>query len=114
MSRSFQLETNPGNARPLAQRHGKRGVYFNPPALPLEDGAGTGAGGRDIGTEAGGPLRAREPAISMDELYDLPFTRVPHPMYTDRIPGYETVKHSLVLMRGCFGGCSFCSITEHE
>jgi len=96
MSRAFQLETNPGNARPLAQRHGQRGVYYNPPAFPLEDGAGSGG------------------AVSMDELYDLPFTRVPHPMYTERIPGYETVKHSLVLMRGCFGGCTFCSITEHE
>jgi uncharacterized radical SAM protein YgiQ len=108
MSRKFQLETNPGNARPLAQRHAARGVYFNPPAFPLEDGAGT------LDTRAGGRLSAREPAISMDELYDLPFTRVPHPMYTERIPGYETVKHSLVLMRGCFGGCTFCSITEHE
>ena len=97
MSRAFQLETNPGNARPLAQRHGQRGVYYNSPAFPLEDGAGSGGG-----------------AVSMDELYDLPFTRVPHPMYTERIPGYETVKHSLVLMRGCFGGCTFCSITEHE
>ncbi len=97
MSRAFQLETNPGNARPLAQRHGQRGVYFNPPAFPLEDGAGSGGG-----------------AIAMDELYDLPFARVPHPMYTEGIPGYETVKHSLVLMRGCFGGCTFCSITEHE
>jgi uncharacterized radical SAM protein YgiQ len=97
MSRAFQLETNPGNARPLAQRHGQRGVYYNPPALPLEDGAGSGAG-----------------AVSMDELYDLPFTRVPHPMYRERIPAYDTVKHSLVLMRGCFGGCTFCSITEHE
>ena len=97
MSRAFQLETNPGNARPLAQRHGQRGVYFNPPALPLEDGAGHGDG-----------------AVSMDELYDLPFTRVPHPTYTERIPAYDTVKHSLVLMRGCFGGCTFCSITEHE
>ena len=77
MSRSFQLETNPGNARPLAQRHGQRGVYYNPPAFPLEDGAGSG------GT-----------SVSMDELYDLPFTRVPHPMYTERIPGYDTVKHS--------------------
>ena len=95
MSRRFQLETNPGNARPLAQRHGTRGVYFNPPALPLEDGAGRGG-------------------VSMDELYDLPFTRVPHPVYAERIPAYDTVKHSLVLMRGCFGGCSFCSITEHE
>jgi uncharacterized radical SAM protein YgiQ len=97
MSRAFQLETNPGNARPLAQRHGQRGVYFNPPALPLEDGEGSGTG-----------------AVSMDELYDLPFTRVPHPMYRERIPAYDTVKHSLVLMRGCFGGCTFCSITEHE
>jgi len=97
MSRRFQLETNPGNARPLAQRHGRRGVYYNPPALPLEDGAGRGDG-----------------AVAMDELYDLPFTRVPHPMYTARIPAYDTVKHSLVLMRGCFGGCTFCSITEHE
>jgi uncharacterized radical SAM protein YgiQ len=97
MSRRFQLETNPGNARPLAQRHGRRGVYYNPPALPLEDGAGTGG-----------------PSVSMDELYDLPFTRVPHPMYRERIPAYDTVKHSLVLMRGCFGGCTFCSITEHE
>ena len=51
----------------------------------------------------------------MDELYDLPFNRVPHPMYGgSRIPAYETVKHSVVLMRGCFGGCTFCSITEHE
>ena len=97
MSRRFQLETNPGNARPLAQRHAARGVYFNPPALPLEDGAGAGGD-----------------AVSMDELYDLPFTRVPHPMYRERIPAYDTVKHSLVLMRGCFGGCTFCSITEHE
>jgi uncharacterized radical SAM protein YgiQ len=95
MSRKFQLETNPGNARPLAQRHAKRGIYFNPPALPLEDGPGSGG-------------------VSMDELYDLPFTRVPHPMYAERIPAYDTVKHSLVLMRGCFGGCTFCSITEHE
>jgi radical SAM superfamily enzyme YgiQ (UPF0313 family) len=113
MSRRFQVETNPGNARPLAQRHAKRGVYFNPPAFPLEDGAGTepGAGSE---ARAGGRLSAREPAISMDELYDLPFTRTSHPMYTEPIPGYETVKHSLVLMRGCFGGCTFCSITEHE
>jgi radical SAM superfamily enzyme YgiQ (UPF0313 family) len=114
MSRKFQLETNPGNARPLAQRHGKRGVYFNPPALPLADGDG------GSGTGAGGPLRARVPAPSMtpvpsmDELYALPFTRAPHPTYHERIPAYDTVKHSLVLMRGCFGGCSFCSITEHE
>ncbi|HEX8537034.1 MAG TPA: YgiQ family radical SAM protein, partial [Cystobacter sp.] len=98
MSRDFQMETNPGNGRPLAQRHGNRAVYFNPPALPLEDGAGRGDGA----------------SVAMDELYDLKFNRVPHPMYQEQIPAYETVKHSVVLMRGCFGGCTFCSITEHE
>lgn len=98
MSRDFQMETNPGNGRPLAQRHGNRAVYFNSPAKPLEDGAGTGS----------------SVSVSMDELYDLKFNRVPHPMYSEQIPAYETVKHSVVLMRGCFGGCTFCSITEHE
>ncbi|KFE72510.1 YgiQ family radical SAM protein [Hyalangium minutum] len=97
MSRDFQMETNPGNARPVAQRHGNRALYMNPPAKPLDDGVGTGDG-----------------SVAMDEMYDLPFNRVPHPMYKERIPAYETVKHSIVLMRGCFGGCTFCSITEHE
>lgn len=89
MSGAFQKETNPGNGRPMIQPHGNEAVYFNPPAQPLS-------------TEI------------MDGLYDLPFTRLPHPSYTDRIPAYETVKHSIVTMRGCFGGCTFCSITEHE
>ena len=89
MSRAFQYETNPGNGRPMVQPHGAQAVYFNPPAKPLE-------------TEF------------MDGLYDLPFTRMPHWSYTARIPAYETVKHSIVTMRGCFGGCTFCSITEHE
>jgi uncharacterized radical SAM protein YgiQ len=96
MSHDFQLETNPGNARPLVQRHGNRGVFINPPAPPLEDDAGRGG-------------------VSMDELYSLPFTRRPHPSYGKAVvPAFETVKHSVVLMRGCFGGCTFCSITEHE
>ncbi len=94
MAKAFQMETNPGNGRPLVQVHGDRAVYYNRPALPLEDGEGT-----DLG---------------MDRLYDLPFVRAPHPMYDEPIPAYETVKHSIVLMRGCFGGCTFCSITEHE
>jgi uncharacterized radical SAM protein YgiQ len=98
MSHDFQLETNPGNARPLAQRHGNRGVYYNPPSFSLDNGAGDGVA---------------DP-VAMDELYDLPFQRAPHPMYDEPIPAFETVKHSVVLMRGCFGGCSFCSITEHE
>lgn len=101
MTHDFQLETNPGNARPVVQRHGDRGVYLNPPAFALEDGQGDPSKGRA--------------SVPMDELYDLPFNRAPHPMYgRESVPAFEIVKHSIVLMRGCFGGCSFCSITEHE
>jgi uncharacterized radical SAM protein YgiQ len=101
MTRDFQMETNPGNARALLQRHGDRAVFFNPPAPPLGDGEGDKSQGLDN--------------VAMDELYDLPFNRAPHPMYgNEGIPAFETVKHSVVLMRGCFGGCTFCSITEHE
>ncbi len=89
MSRAFQYETNPHNGRPLLQTHGDEAVYFNPPAAPLEEG-------------------------DMDALYDLPFVRAPHSSYAETIPAFETVKHSIVTMRGCFGGCTFCSITEHE
>ena len=89
MSRAFQYETNPGNARPILQAHGAEAVWFNPPAIPLE-------------TE------------DMDSLYDLPFMRAAHWTYDEGIPAFETVKHSVVTMRGCFGGCTFCSITEHE
>jgi hypothetical protein len=91
-SRTLHYETNPYNARPLLQRDrfDLGGVWFNPPSLPLE-------------------------TADMDELYDLPFNRAPHPMYGDAsVPAFETVKNSLVIMRGCFGGCTFCSITEHE
>ncbi len=101
MTGAFQRETNPGNARPLVQRHGARGVYFNPPAFPLGDGEGDTSKGLAN--------------VAMDELYDLPFNRAAHPMYgNEGIPAFEIVKHSVVLMRGCFGGCTFCSITEHE
>ncbi|HEY4104494.1 MAG TPA: YgiQ family radical SAM protein [Polyangiaceae bacterium] len=90
MSRLFQFETNAHNGRSLLQVHGKQAVFFNPPALPLAEG-------------------------EMDGLYDLPFSRRPHPDYDGkRIPAYDTVKESIVTMRGCFGGCTFCSITEHE
>jgi uncharacterized radical SAM protein YgiQ len=89
MSRAFQYETNPHNGRRLLQPHGDQAVYFNSPAEPLSE-------------------------TEMDGLYDLPFLRQPHPGYTEKIPAFETVKHSIVTMRGCFGGCTFCSITEHE
>ncbi len=89
-SRVFHLETNPGNARPLVQRHGKRDVWINPPPIPLE-------------------------TKELDRIYELPYTRKPHPGYGDaRNPAWEMIRFSVNIMRGCFGGCSFCSITEHE
>jgi uncharacterized radical SAM protein YgiQ len=90
MTRIAHLETNPHNARRLVQRHGREAVVINPPALPLEQD-------------------------EMDEVYGLPFTRRPHPSYgSARIPAFEVVETSVQIMRGCFGGCTFCSITAHE
>ncbi len=90
MTRTSHLETNPHNARRLVQRHGREAVVVNPPALPLEQD-------------------------EMDRVYALPFTRLPHPSYgAARIPAFEVVQHSVQIMRGCFGGCTFCSITAHE
>lgn len=89
-SRILHKETNPGCARALAQRHGNRIIWINPPAYPLE-------------TE------------EMDAVFDLPYARVPHPSYGKaKIPAYDMIKTSVNIMRGCFGGCTFCSITEHE
>jgi uncharacterized radical SAM protein YgiQ len=89
-SRILHLESNPGNARCLVQRHGARDVWINPPPWPLT-------------------------TPEMDALYELPFTRLPHPSYGDaKIPAYEMIRFSVTILRGCFGGCSFCSITEHE
>ncbi len=52
----------------------------------------------------------------LDRIYDLPFTRFPHPRYRGRgaIPAFEAVKHSVTIHRGCFGGCSFCTISAHQ
>jgi uncharacterized radical SAM protein YgiQ len=89
-SRVLHQETNPGNARALVQRHGDREVWINPPPIPLT-------------------------TSEMDGVYGLPFSRRPHDHYgRDQIPAFEMIQHSVTIMRGCFGGCSFCSITEHE
>ena len=89
-SRVLHLESNPGNARALIQRHGDREVWLNPPPIPLT---------------------TRE----MDYVYDLPYARGPHPVYQGaKIPAWEMIRFSVNIMRGCFGGCTFCSITEHE
>lgn len=89
-ARVLHLETNPGNARALVQRHGQREVWLNPPPIPLS--------GKEF-----------------DRVFELPYTRQPHPAYQGaRIPAYEMIRFSVNIMRGCFGGCTFCSITEHE
>ena len=101
-SRVLHLETNPGNARALVQAHGDghlaRDVWINPPPIPLT-------------------------TAEMDAVFDLPYARSPHPIYADaqgrhdgetNIPAWEMIRFSVNIMRGCFGGCTFCSITEHE
>ncbi len=89
-NRVLHLETNPGNARALVQNQGGKKLWLNPPPEPLS-------------TE------------EMDYVFDQPFARVPHPSYQGaRIPAYEMIRFSVNIMRGCFGGCTFCSITEHE
>ncbi len=89
-SRVMHGETNPGNARALLQQHGSRQIWVNPPPIPLT-------------------------TAEMDGVYDLPYSRVPHREYGDaNVPAFEMIQHSVNIMRGCFGGCTFCSITEHE
>ena len=101
-NRVLHLETNPGNARALVQRHGdgitSKDVWINPPPIPLS-------------------------TPEMDHVFDLPYARSPHPSYADeqgshdfdtKIPAWEMIRFSVNIMRGCFGGCTFCSITEHE
>ena len=89
-NRVLHLETNPGNARALVQKHGDVDVWLNPPPIPLS-------------------------TDEMDYVFAMPFARVPHPHYQDqKIPAYDMIRFSINIMRGCFGGCTFCSITEHE
>ncbi len=89
-SRILHLESNPHNARPLVQRHGSKDVLINLPPIPLT-------------TE------------EMDAVFAFPYQRKPHPKYGDaKIPAYDMIRFSVNIMRGCFGGCTFCSITEHE
>jgi uncharacterized radical SAM protein YgiQ len=89
-SRILHLESNPGNARALVQRHGTLELWLNPPPIPLA-------------------------TADMDAIYELPYARRPHPSYgTAKIPAYHMIRFSVAIQRGCFGGCTFCSITEHE
>ncbi len=88
-TRIIHHETNPYNAKRLTQKHGTQTVVVNPPQFPISQEA-------------------------MDAVYGLPYTRKPHPKYKDPIPAFSTIKDSVTIMRGCFGGCTFCSITAHQ
>jgi uncharacterized radical SAM protein YgiQ len=89
-SRILHMESNPGNARALVQRHGTQELWLNPPPIPLS-------------------------TADMDAIYELPYARRPHPSYGGaKIPAYHMIRFSVAIQRGCFGGCTFCSITEHE
>jgi len=88
-TRIIHINTNPFNAQTLVQYHDRQAVVVTPPSLPLAD-------------------------KDMDRIYDLPYTRRPHPSYTEPIPAFEMIKDSVTIMRGCFGGCTFCSITAHQ
>jgi uncharacterized radical SAM protein YgiQ len=89
-SRILHQEANPGNARALTQRHGDVDVWLNPPPIPLT-------------------------TKEMDYVYERPYRRMPHPLYGNaQIPAYKMIRFSIAIQRGCFGGCTFCSITEHE
>jgi len=88
-TRIIHNETNPYNARGLVQFHDRQAVVANPPAIPISQRA-------------------------MDAIYALPYTRKPHPSYTAEIPAFEMIKDSVTIMRGCFGGCTYCSITTHQ
>ncbi len=88
-TKMIHTHTNPFNAATLIQFHDKQAVVINPPDLPLSQG-------------------------QMDRIYDLPFIRKPHSSYQDSIPAFEMIKDSVTIMRGCFGGCTFCSITTHQ
>ncbi len=88
-TRMIHNETNPLNARRLMQRHSNQMVVCNVPQLPISQAA-------------------------MDRIYGLPYTRRAHPSYTEPIPAFNMIKNSVTIMRGCFGGCTFCSITAHQ
>jgi uncharacterized radical SAM protein YgiQ len=88
-TRLIHVNTNPYNAKTLVQFHERQAVVVNPPALPLSE-------------------------ADMDRVYGLPYTRRPHPTYREPIPAYEMIQDSVTIMRGCFGGCTFCSITAHQ
>ena len=88
-TRRVHLETNPHNARRIVQPHGDRRVVINPPALPFSE-------------------------AQLDKIYDLPYQRRPHPTYKEEIPAFTMIRDSITIMRGCFGGCTFCSITLHQ
>ncbi|MFO0818929.1 MAG: YgiQ family radical SAM protein [Pirellulales bacterium] len=88
-TRMIHNETNPYNAKRIVQWHDRQAVVANAPPFPITQAA-------------------------MDRIYGLPYTRKAHPTYREPIPAFDMIKDSVTIMRGCFGGCTFCSITTHQ
>ena len=88
--RIIEEESNMIEAHRIIQPSGNRFMVVNPPFPPLT-------------------------TQELDAVYDLPYTRLPHPRYNGkRIPAYEMIRHSITIHRGCYGGCSFCTISAHQ
>jgi uncharacterized radical SAM protein YgiQ len=88
-TRLVEAEQSPFCGRRLVQFHGARALVVEPPALPLSEAA-------------------------LDVLYELPFTRLPHPSHTAPIPAFTMIRDSVTIVRGCAGGCSFCGLGLHQ
>ena len=90
-SRIIEVQSNRLHAARLAQRTGEQTVVVNPPYPPMS-------------------------TAELDAVYELPFTRLPHPRYAGKgeIPAYRMIRHSITIHRGCFGGCAFCTISAHQ
>ncbi len=87
----IEEESNKMEAKKLTQKVGSKKIIVNPPWATFNE-------------------------KEIDKLYDLPFTRMPHPRYNNKgtIPAYEMIRHSINIHRGCFGGCTFCTISAHQ
>ena len=89
LTKVTEAQQTPFSGKRLVQMHGNRAVVMEPPAMPV-DGA------------------------ELDELYEYPFQRLAHPSYQEPVPGFNTIKDSVIVSRGCSGGCTFCGLGLHQ
>lgn len=89
LTKVVEAQQTPYCGKRLVQMHGNRAVYMEPPAMPVD-----------------GP--------ELDALYEYPFMRLAHPIYKLPVPGFATIKDSIIVSRGCAGGCTFCGLGFHQ